>query len=111
MFGCDDVDRLGWDVIEAVLDRDGFCGFRMIPVGKAEELGSRLGERGFQLDLRDVFTADRHRALQYRKRSFAKARRKGCVNWRCQPSQPATTRGAFRALWLMREWFHSPGRC
>ena len=31
-FGCDDVDRLGWDVIEAVLDRDGVCGFRMIPV-------------------------------------------------------------------------------
>jgi preprotein translocase subunit Sec61beta len=62
-FGCDDVDRLGWDVIEAVLDRDGVCGFRMIPVESAQELASRLGERGFHLDLRDVFTGDRHGAL------------------------------------------------
>src|SRR5215207_6570373 len=63
MFGCDDVDRLGWDVIEEVLERDGFCGFRMIPLGKADELGSRLSQRGFQLDARDVFMADRERAL------------------------------------------------
>jgi hypothetical protein len=62
-FGCDDVDRLGWDVIEAVLDKDGVCGFRMIPVESAQELASRLGERGFHLDLRDVFTGDRQRAL------------------------------------------------
>src|SRR5215207_5367285 len=62
-FGCDDVDRLGWDLIEAVLDRDGCCGFRMLPVGAAHELASRLGARGFRLDLWSVFTTVRQRAL------------------------------------------------
>ena len=88
MFGCDDVDRLGWDVIEAVLDRDGFCGFRMIPVGKAEELGSRLGERGFQLDLRDVFTADRHRALPMSEEIVRKGRPEGLRDLE-MPTEPA----------------------
>jgi RimJ/RimL family protein N-acetyltransferase len=88
MFGCEDVDRLGWDVPEAVLHRDGFCGFRMIPIGKAEELGSRLGERGFQLDLRDVFTADRQRALPISEEIVRKGRPDGLRELE-MPTEPA----------------------
>ena len=61
--GCDDLDRLGWDRIDEFLDRDGICGFRLIPAARAEELRSRLMERNFRLDTWDVFLADRHSAL------------------------------------------------
>lgn len=63
MMGCDDPDRLGWDRIDEFLDRDGLCGFRLIPVDKAEELRSRLAERNFRFDIWDVFLADRANAL------------------------------------------------
>lgn len=61
--GCDDPDRLGWEQIEAFIDRDGVCGFRLIPIGKVDELKSRLAERGCRLDTWDVFLADRPTAL------------------------------------------------
>ncbi|MDW6021635.1 GNAT family N-acetyltransferase [Mesorhizobium sp. BAC0120] len=61
--GCDDTDRLGWERIEQFIDRDGVCGFRLIPAGKAEELKSRLAERNFRFDTWDVFLADRATAL------------------------------------------------
>ena len=61
--GCDDLDRLGWDQIDAFLDRDGVCGFRLIPPGKADEIRSRLAKRNFRFDTWDVFLADRASAL------------------------------------------------
>lgn len=61
--GCDDPDRLGWERIDAFLDRDGVVSFRLIPATKASELRSRLSERGFRLDTWDVFIADRTSAL------------------------------------------------
>jgi hypothetical protein len=63
MMGCDDLDQLGWRRIEEFLDRDGVCGFRLIPVNEAEKLRSRLLERGFRFDTWDVFLADRANAL------------------------------------------------
>jgi hypothetical protein len=61
--GCDDPGRLGWERIEEFLNRDGVCGFRLIPVDAAEELRSRLAKRNFRFDTWDVFLADRATAL------------------------------------------------
>ena len=61
--GCDDLDRLGRDRIDEFLDRDGICGFRLIPADKAEELRSHLMKRNFGFDTWDVFLADRASAL------------------------------------------------
>ncbi|MBL6430522.1 MAG: hypothetical protein HPM95_02055 [Alphaproteobacteria bacterium] len=36
--GCDDPDALGWQRIEALLQRDGICGFRLITSDQAERL-------------------------------------------------------------------------
>jgi len=61
--GCDDPDRFGWERIKDFLDRDGVCGFRLIPLAKAEQLRSCIAERNFRLDTWDVFLADRAGAL------------------------------------------------
>lgn len=61
--GCDDPDRLGWAHIEKVLDRDGVCGFRLIPAALAEEVRTRMMRRNFRFDTWDVFLADRADAL------------------------------------------------
>jgi hypothetical protein len=61
--GCDDPDQLGWERIEEFLDRDGICGFRLIPAAKVEELRSRMMRRNFRFDTWDVFLADRAGAL------------------------------------------------
>lgn len=61
--GCDDPDRLGWERIEAFIDRDGTCGFRLIPADKVEQLRARLAKRNLRLDTWDVFLADRASAL------------------------------------------------
>jgi RimJ/RimL family protein N-acetyltransferase len=63
MMGCDDPDRLGWDRIDAILARDGACGFRLIPAARAERLRAELAARDFRLDTWDVFLADRATAL------------------------------------------------
>jgi len=63
LIGCDDVERLGWDAIEEILERDGVCSFRMIPVAKLDGLANRLAKIGYRLDTWDVFTADRSTAL------------------------------------------------
>jgi len=63
MIGCDDPERLGWERIGAILDRDGICGFRLIPADRVGALRSRLAERGFRLDTWDLFLADRATAL------------------------------------------------
>jgi hypothetical protein len=61
--GCDDPDRLGWKRIIEFLDRDGICGFRLIPINKVAGLRSRLTERGYRFDTWDVFVADRATTL------------------------------------------------
>lgn len=61
--GCDDPDRLGWERVEEFLDRDGVCGFRLIPDSKVDELRSRLMRRNCRFDRWDVFLADRTSAL------------------------------------------------
>jgi RimJ/RimL family protein N-acetyltransferase len=63
MMGCDDPDRLGWDRIDAILARDGACGFRLIPAARADRLRVELAARDFRLDSWDVFLADRATAL------------------------------------------------
>ena len=63
MMGCDDPDKFGWERIEEFLERDGVCGFRLIPAVKVETLRSRLMRRNFRLDTWDVFLADRASAL------------------------------------------------
>jgi hypothetical protein len=60
---CDDIDRLGWDTIERLLDRDGVFGFRMLPVGRVAAVSARLSERGFRADRWNVFVGDRGTAL------------------------------------------------
>ena len=62
--GCDDPDRFGWELIDKILNRDGICGFRMIPASKADELKSRLAKGGFRFELSGtIFSADRASAL------------------------------------------------
>jgi hypothetical protein len=63
LMGCDDFESLGWEAIDPLLDRDGVFGFRMIPVGKIAALSARLSQRGFRLDLWNVFVADRNAGL------------------------------------------------
>jgi hypothetical protein len=63
MVGCDDPDRLGWDQIEAFLDRDGLANFRLISVAKADEIRARVAKRNFRFDTWDVFLGDRAGAL------------------------------------------------
>ncbi|MCO5063628.1 MAG: GNAT family N-acetyltransferase [Rhizobiaceae bacterium] len=62
MMGCDDPERLGWDRIDAFLDRDGACGFRLIEAGKVDEIKSQLLDRAYRLDTWDVFVADQKAA-------------------------------------------------
>ena len=64
--GCDDFERLGWQTIEPLLDRDGVFGFRMVPVEKVAALSGHVSARGFRLDLWNVFVADRTPALRLR---------------------------------------------
>jgi len=61
--GCDDPERLGWARIAEFLDRDGVCGFRLIPSSNADKLQSHLKAQGFRFDRWDVFLADRRSAL------------------------------------------------
>lgn len=61
--GCDDPDVLGWERIEAILERDGVCGFRLITTDQTERLRAQLQKRGFRLDTWNVFLADSETAL------------------------------------------------
>lgn len=55
--GADDPDRLGWDVIFSIFERDGAFGFRMVAADVAEAAAERLAKRGARLDTWDVFIA------------------------------------------------------
>lgn len=94
MIGCDDLDRLGWDRIHALLDRDGVCGFRLIPVDRAEELRSHLRERNFRFDTWDLFLADRASALAASEAVIVRGLPDGLVDLDrpTQPSDAYTTR-------------------
>jgi hypothetical protein len=61
--GCDDPDRLGWETISRILDRDGVCGFRLISTTQAKALAGRLKARDCRFDTWDVFLAARAPAL------------------------------------------------
>ena len=61
--GCDDPDQLGWKRIGKFIDRDGICGFPLIPETSAEDVRARLAERDCRFDTWDVFLADRVSAL------------------------------------------------
>jgi hypothetical protein len=56
-------NRLGWERIGEFLDRDGVCGFRLIPNSNVDELRSHLMKRNYRFDSWDVFLADRATAL------------------------------------------------
>ncbi len=58
IMGCDDPDRLGWERIWPVLERDGFFGFRMIPAAAVDDIRSRLTTRNLRFDTWDVYLAD-----------------------------------------------------
>lgn len=63
ILGCDDPDRLGWENVERILDRDGAFAFRLIPAEKIEAIRHRLEARNFRLDMWDLFVGDRESAL------------------------------------------------
>jgi GNAT superfamily N-acetyltransferase len=63
MMSCDNLDRLGWDRILEFLQRDGICGFRLIPADEIAGLRERLARHGYRLDTWDVFLADAGTAL------------------------------------------------
>jgi hypothetical protein len=69
--GCDDFERLGWEVIDPLLDRDNVFGFRMVPAEKVAALSERVSQRGFRLDLWNVFVADRTAGLAASRRILA----------------------------------------
>lgn len=91
--GCDDPDRLGWELIDKILNRDGVCGFRMVPASKADELKSRLARVGFRLDTWDVFVADRAGALAASEAIIDRGLPGGLVD----QDQPAEPDGAYMA--------------
>ncbi|ANT51468.1 GNAT family N-acetyltransferase [Mesorhizobium amorphae] len=91
--GCDDPDRFGWELIDKILNRDGICGFRMIPASKVDELKSRLAKGGFRLDTWDVFVADRLGALAASEAIVRRGLPDGLVD-QDKPSEPE---GAYTA--------------
>lgn len=87
MAGCDDLDRLGWERIDAALDEDGACGFRLIPAGRAGDLAAHLAERGFRLDTWDVFVGARETVLAVAKSIIARGLPAGLADLD-RPSDP-----------------------
>jgi len=61
--GVDDPDKASWDAIFSVLARDSAIGFRMLATRDVPDVKKRLEERGYRLDLWDVFLGDRDQAL------------------------------------------------
>jgi len=57
--GTDDPDRLGWDKVFEVLERDGIFAFRLMRSDQVDRIAETLSKHGYRLDLWDVFTADR----------------------------------------------------
>ena len=60
--GTDDPDRLGWDTVLEILDREKIFAFRLMPADQVDRFATVLSEHGYRLDLWDVFMADRERS-------------------------------------------------
>jgi hypothetical protein len=60
---CDNMDRLGWDLILDYLKSDGVFGFRFLPADSVAALRDRLAGHGYRLDTWDIFVADAATAL------------------------------------------------
>lgn len=88
--GFDDPERVGWETVFAVLQRDGVCSFRMIPVEKIDDLSDRVTGRGFSIGFWDVFAADRNTALCAAKAVLGKGLPDGFVD-RDMPTDPEGT--------------------
>jgi hypothetical protein len=85
--GCDDLDKLGWVRINTFLDRDGACGFRLIPADKVSEIRSRLAKRDFRFDTWDLFLADGKAALAASQAILARGLPDGLIE-RPRPTEP-----------------------
>jgi len=57
--GADDPDRLGWDTIFEILERDKIFAFRLMPSDQVDRIAKMLSKHGYRLDLWDVVMADR----------------------------------------------------
>ncbi len=57
--GTDDPERLSWDKIYEVLERDQVFGFRLTQSGEVDNVVRKLSERGYRIDFWDVFVAGR----------------------------------------------------
>lgn len=87
MMSCDAPDRLGWDKIEAFLERDGVCGFRLISRDQIDTIESNLAARDCRFDTWDVFLADRKTALPASEDIISRVLRDGIVETD-RPSDP-----------------------
>jgi GNAT superfamily N-acetyltransferase len=56
--GTDDPDKVSWDVLETILQRDRILGFRMISPEQAERYFPRLSARGYRIDTWDILVGD-----------------------------------------------------
>ena len=57
--GTDDPDRLGWDKILEILERDKIFAFRLMRSDQVDQIVKTLSKHDYRLDLWDVFMADR----------------------------------------------------
>ena len=60
--GTDDPDRLGWDKILEILDRDKIFAFRLMRSDQVAQIAGTLSKYGYRLDLWDVFIVDRSKS-------------------------------------------------
>jgi hypothetical protein len=58
IMSCDNMDRLGWELILEFLESDGVFGFRFLPVDRVAALRDRLAGYGYRFDTWDIFVAD-----------------------------------------------------
>lgn len=63
IMSCDNMDRLGWDLILEFLESDGVFGFRFLPADRVVALRDRLAGYGYRFDTWDIFVADAATAL------------------------------------------------
>ena len=63
IMGCDDPNRLGWERINGLIERDGVFGFRLIPATRVDEVRAQLAAKDCRFDTWDVYVADRESAL------------------------------------------------
>lgn len=57
-YGVDDPDRLPWEALEQILQRDGILGLRMISTAQAERCFPKLEALGCRIDRWDIFVGE-----------------------------------------------------